>query len=107
MIPGLPVSSIAQCIYNCHQGACVELFHTTDGFEPTFMEAHQASKMICTVRLLKSQIKTHSFLADIITCSTEVFEDFESDIMVKIRQLCITSPETAKRYLMVKQNADS
>jgi len=52
MMPGQPVSSIPQCILNRHEGACRELFQTICCFESPFIEAHQASKMICKVRSL-------------------------------------------------------
>jgi hypothetical protein len=82
MMPGLPVTSIPQCKYNRHEGACLELFQAIGHFEPTFIEAYQASKTICKVRSLKSRIKTRSFLEDIITSNNEVFRDFVSDIVV-------------------------
>jgi hypothetical protein len=37
--------------------------------------------------LLRSRIKTHSFLEEIITSSKEVFKDLESDMAVRIRTL--------------------
>jgi hypothetical protein len=56
-------------------------------FEHTFIAAHQASKMICIVRALKSRINTPSFLKDIKTLSNEEFNDFESDMVGEIRKL--------------------
>jgi len=83
-MPGLPVSSILQCKYNHHEGACLESFQALGSFETTFIETLQASKTIWEVRLLKAQIQTGSFLEDIITSSNEVFQDFECDIVVSI-----------------------
>jgi hypothetical protein len=86
MMPGLPVSSIPQCKENRHEGACLEFFQAIGRFEPIYMEAHQASKMICKVRSLKSRIKTPSFLEEIITSSNEVFKDCVFDMAVDIRK---------------------
>jgi len=61
MLPELPVSSVPQCKLNRHEGACLESSQAISRFEPTFIEAHRASKMICKVRSLKSRIKTRSF----------------------------------------------
>jgi len=83
-MPGLRLSSIPQCKWNRHQGACLELSKAIGCFEPTFIKAHQASKMICKVRLLKSQIKKHSSSQEIITSSNEVFKDLELDIVFGI-----------------------
>ena len=60
------------------------------------IEAHQASKMIGIVRSLKSRIKKDSFLEEIITLSSDVFKDFESDMAVGIRQLGNPTGKTAK-----------
>ena len=64
MMPGLPVSSIPQCKYNRHEGSSLESFHVIGCFGSTFIEAHQASKMSCKVRSLKSQMKTRLFLEE-------------------------------------------
>jgi len=53
-------------------------------FEPTFIEAHEASNMIGKVRSLNSRIKTQSFLEDIITWVNEIFINWESDMVVGI-----------------------
>ena len=71
------------------------------------MEAHQASKMICKVRSLKSRIKTHSFLEEIITSSNEVFKDCVSDMAVEIQKLGNPTRETAENNDTVKQIAGS
>jgi len=84
MMPGLPVSFIPQCKLNKHQGAYVELFQEIGLFEPKFIEAYQALMMICDIRLLKSQIMTCPFLDDIITSSSNVVKDCESEITVAI-----------------------
>jgi len=89
MMPGRPVSSIPQCKLNRHEGACLEFFHALCPFEPTFIEAHQASKMICNVRSLKSRNKTRSFLEEIITSSNEVFKDCISQMVEEIGMLGI------------------
>ena len=65
------------------------------------MEAHQASKMNCKVRSLKSQIKTHSVLEEIITSSQEVLQDFESDMVVRIRKLGTPTQKIAKCHSTV------
>jgi len=95
-MPGLPDSSIPQCQWNRHEGACLEAFHAIGHFKPTFIEAHLVSKMICTVRSLKSREKTSSFLEEIIHSSNEVFEDFVSDIAVEIRKLGNMTRKTGK-----------
>jgi len=107
IIPGLPLSSIPQCKWNHHKGASLELCQAIECFEPTFMEALQASKMICKVRWLKSKIKTYSCLEDIITTSNKVFKVVECDIAEKIRKQGDTCWETAKSYVIVKYNAGS
>ena len=71
------------------------------------MEAHQASKMICKVRSLKSRIKTGSFLEEIITSSNEVFKDCVSDMGVEIEKLGNPTRETAENNDTVKQIAGS
>jgi len=63
--------------------------------------------MICNVRLLKSQIKTHSFLEEIITSSNEVFKDCVSDMVVEIEMLGIPTRETAKNNDTGTQNSGS
>jgi len=103
MIPGWPVSSIPQCKWNYHEDASLELFQAIGCFEPTLIEAHQASKMICTVTSLKSRIKTSSLYEDIITSSNEVFKDSESGMAVEIRKISTLTRETAKGYLIVEQ----
>jgi len=105
MKPGLPVSSIPQCKYNSHQGACLELFQAIGCFESPFIEVQQALKMICKVRLLKSQIQTRSFLEDIITSSNEVFKGLESDTAEGIRQLVNPTRTTAESNDIPKQTA--
>jgi len=107
MIWGLPVSSIWQCNSNLHQDACLESFQAIGHFELTFIEAHQAFKMIGKVRSLKSRLNTHALLEDIITSSNEVFNDFESDIVVGIRKISNLTCETAESNLIVTQNAGS
>ena len=96
MMPGLPVSSILQCNWNHHEGACLELIQAIGRLESTFVEAHQASKMICDVRLLKAGIKTRLILDKIITVSNEVFNNFESNMAVGITKLCDPARKTAE-----------
>jgi len=103
MMAGPPVSSILQCKPNCHEDPCLELFQPLGGFEPTFNEAHQTSKMIWKVRSLKSQMETHFVFEDIITSSNEVFNDFHSDMAVRIRKLGNRTRETAELHVTVKQ----
>ena len=80
MMPRLLVSSIPQWKYNHHKGLCLESFQATGRLQPVSIEAHQASSMIGKVRSYQSWIKTHSVLEDILTCSRNVFDEFESDI---------------------------
>jgi len=107
MIPGQPVSLIAQCQQNLHQDACLELFQAIRRFELTFIEAPQASKMICKVRLFKSRIITHSYLEEIMTSSNEVFKDCESDMAVAIKRLGNWTLETADSNVIVQHTAGS
>jgi len=107
MMPGLPVSSIPQCRWNRHDSTCQESFQTIGRFEVSFIEAHQASKMVCNVRSLKSRMKTCSFMEEIITSSNELFKDFVSDMAVEIRMLGIPTRETAENNDTVKTTAGS
>ena len=107
MLAGLPVSSIPQCKQNRHDGTYLEFFHAIGRFEPTFIEAHQPSKMICNVRSLKSRIKTRSFLDEIITSSNEVSKDCVSDMVVEIGKLGILTWENAENDDTVTQNVGS
>jgi len=107
MIPGQPVSSISQGKWNHHVDACLECFQGREHFEPTFIESYHALKIICEVRSLKSWIKTHSILEEIITSSNEVLIDCESDRVVGIRKLGNLTRETAESNVVVKQTAGS
>jgi len=107
MMPGLPVSSIPQCQYNIHEGACLEWFQAIGRFDTTFVEAHQASKMICKLRLLKLRIKTCSSFEQIITSKNEVFKGFESDMAVGLRKLDNPTRKAAERNNKVQQSASS
>jgi len=80
------------------------IFHAIGRFEPTFIEAHQALKMISNVRSLKSWIKTRSFLEEIITSSNEVFKDCVPDMVVEIRKLGISTRESSENNDTVTQN---
>jgi len=84
MMPGLQVPSIPQYKFNRHKGACLESFQAIGLVKPTFFETQETSKMSSKVRSLKSQVKTHSFLDDIITSSSELYKDCDSDIAVGI-----------------------
>ena len=88
-------------------GACLEFFDAMSRFEPTFLEAHQASKRICNVWSLKSRINTRSFLEEIITSANEVFKYCVSDMVVEIGKLGILTRETAENNDTVMQNACS
>jgi len=57
----LPFCCIPQCKLNQQDGACLDLFQATGHSEPIFIEANQASNVICNVQSLKSRIKTCSF----------------------------------------------
>jgi len=83
------------------------MFQAIGRSKPSFIEAHQASKMICNVRSLKSRIQTHSYLEGIITSSDEVFKDFVSDMAVEIWTLGVTTRETAKNNDTVKPTGGS
>jgi len=107
MMPGLPVSSIPQCKENRHEGVCPESFQAIGHSVPTFIEVHQASKMICNIMSLTSQINTLSLLEDIITSSNDVFKVFVSDMAVEIRKLGSPTRDTAKDNDTVKQTARS
>jgi len=48
---------------------------------------------------------TSSFLEEIITLSNEVFKDFESDMVVRMGQVCNPARETAESIITVKQSA--
>jgi hypothetical protein len=63
--------------------------------------------MICKVKSLKSQVKTSSFLEDIITSSNEVLKDFESNRVVGISKLGNANQETAKNNVIVMRNTGS
>jgi hypothetical protein len=88
-------------------GACRELFQEIGHFDSTFIEAHQQSNMICKVRSLKLQIKILSFLEVIITSSKEVFKDFESNRVVRIRKLGNSTWKSAESNVTVVQTAGS
>jgi len=74
---------------------------------PTFVEAHEASKMIYKVRSLKLGTTAGSFLDEIITLSKEVFKGFESDIDAEIWKVSTPSQESAENNDTVKQPAGS
>jgi len=107
MMPGLPVASIPQCKQHHHHSACLELFQAIGRFVSSFIEAQQASKMICNVRSLKSRIKTCLFLEDIITSSKEVFKDCESDMAVRLRTLVDPTRKVGESNDTVKQTTSS
>jgi len=107
MMPGLPVTSIPQCKLNRHEVACLEIFQAIGRFEPTFIEAHQTSKMMCKVWSLKLRIKTGSYLEEIINSCNEVFKDCVSDMVVDIRKPGYPTRETAENNNTVKQTAGS
>jgi hypothetical protein len=65
-------------------------------FEPTFIEAHNASKILYQVKSLKLRIKTASFLDEIITSRNEVFKGFVSEMAVEIRKLGNKTRKTAQ-----------
>jgi len=107
MLPGLLVASIPQCKLTRHDCACLELLQAIGNFELLSIEAHHASKMICTVKLLKSRIQTHSFVEEIISSSKEVFKDLESDMAVRIRMLVDPTRKTGESNDTVKHTASS
>jgi len=86
---------------------CLELSQALKHFELTFIEAQLASMMIGNVRSLKLQIKTCSFLEQIITYCNEILIDSESNMAVGIRKMGNLTHETAKNYVIVQQNAGS
>jgi hypothetical protein len=107
MMPGLPVASIPQCKSNRHTSTCLELFQAIGRYEPSFIESHQASTLLCYVRSLKSRIKTRLFLDKIIISNKEVFKDFESDMAERIGMLGDPTRENAECNDTVKQTAGS
>jgi hypothetical protein len=107
MVPGQHVCSIPKCKYNCHEGTCLQLFQTIGSFECIFIEAHHVSKTICKQMSLKSGIKSCSLLEEIMSSSTKVLKDFESDIAVNVRNLGNATGETAESNDTVKQTAGS
>ena len=107
MMPVLPVSSIPQWKWNHCEAACLELFEAIGCFKLTFIEAHEASKMICNVRSLTSRIKKRSHLEEIITSTDEVFNDFPSDMAVEIKKRIIPTRESAENNSSVTQNGGS
>jgi len=76
-------------------------------FEPTFIDAHEVSKMICNIRSLKSWLRTRSLIEEVIISSNEVSNDFESDMAVGIRKLGNPSYESAESDDTVKPTAGS
>jgi len=88
MMPWLPHSSIPQCKYTRHYGACLEWFQAIGRFEYTFIDAHQLSNMLCNVRSVKSRIKACLFSEDIIISSIKVLIEFQSDMAVWSLTLC-------------------
>jgi hypothetical protein len=54
LMSGLPVTSILQCKQNRHDGAYLEWFQAIGRLEPSFIEAHQTSNIICNVTSFKS-----------------------------------------------------
>jgi len=107
MIPWLPVSSILQCKKNRHEDVCLEFFLAIGHFAPTSIDGHQALKMICKVRSLKSRIKTHSLLEEIITFSIKLCKDIESDMAVELRNLSNPTWVAAERKVIVQRNVGS
>ena len=61
--------------------------------------------MIWKVRSLKSRMKTHSFLEEIITSSNEGFKDYVFNMGVEIWNLGTTTRMTAENNDTVKQTA--
>jgi hypothetical protein len=83
------------------------LFQATGCFEPTKIQAHHASMMISKISALKSRIKTHASLEEIITSRNDIFKNFESDMAVGIRKLVNPDQETAESNGIVMPNAGS
>jgi hypothetical protein len=65
---------------NRHAGECPELLHITVHCVSTFMDVHQASKVICKVSSVKSRKKTGFYFAKYITLSEEVSICWEAAI---------------------------
>jgi len=101
-MPGLPLSSIPQCKWKCHKGACFDSFKAFDPFKSVLIAVQDASNIICTVRSLKSQTKSFSFLDDIITPSLKVLKYLESDILVGIWKLHNSTWDEVTRLVIVK-----
>ena len=107
LIPVLPFSSILQFKQTCHDIAYLESFQAIGCFEPTFIDPNQESNRICEVRSLKSQIKTPSFLEDIIPSINEVFKYFTYDVAVGLSKLGNWTCETVIINIIVKLEAGS
>jgi len=106
-MPVVLISSIPQSKWQHHNGVLLALFQAIDCLELTFIHAQQGSDKICQVRSQKSWLKTPSFLDDIITSSTMVFTDCESDMEVGLCKRHKLSWETVKSYIFIKYNAGS
>jgi len=107
MMLGLLVASILQCKLNRHDRACLESFQATRPFEPSFIEAHLAPKMICNVRSLYSRIKKHEFLEEFTISSKEVLNHLECDTAVRIWTLVDPTWQPGESNHTVKQTARS
>jgi len=107
MKPGLPVSSIPQCKYNRHNGACLELCQAIGLFESSFIDPHQTSWMISKLRSLKLRMKTWWSLKEIVISINEVLKDLESHMGVVIWTQRNAGWETVRSYVIIEQNAGS
>jgi len=105
MMEGLLLSSIPQCKFKRHEGACLELFQSIEHLEPTFIEVQQASNMMYKVRSPKWRIKTCLVVENIITLSNKVFKGLEFDMAVGIWILRNSTWETFMMFHIVKWNA--
>jgi len=106
-MPGLLVASIPQCKLNRHDATCLELFQAIGSFKSSFIEAYQVSKIICNVRLLKSRIKTNSFVEEFITVSKGVFKNRGSAMAVRFRTLGDLTQEIPESNDTVMQTTGS
>jgi hypothetical protein len=95
-MPVLQVSSILKCELNCQDCTDLESVQFTSREKAYFIEAHQQSKMICIVRLLKSRIKPCSFFSEITNWSNDVSKGFDSVTEGRCGMLVNPASEIAK-----------
>jgi len=79
LISQLLVCSAPRCIWNCCHIVYLEVLQAIGHFEPTFIQALNASYKIVQARLLSWSIKTHSMLGDIKTSCKNIYTDISGE----------------------------